>query len=191
MEYILIIVSAILVNNIVLTQFLGICPFLGVSNKLSTAVGMSAAVVFVMTLATIVTFLIFQYILVPLQIAFLQTIAYILVIAALVQMVEIILKKISPSLYQALGIFLPLITTNCAVLGVAILVIQKDFNLMESVVYTIATALGFGLALIIFSGLREQIELNQVPKGMRGTPIALVTAGLLSLAFMGFSGIVK
>ncbi|HAW58686.1 MAG TPA: electron transport complex subunit RsxA [Bacteroidales bacterium] len=191
MEYILIIVSAILVNNIVLTQFLGICPFLGVSNKLSTAVGMSAAVVFVMTLATIVTFLIFQYILVPLQIAFLQTIAYILVIAALVQMVEIILKKISPSLYQALGIFLPLITTNCAVLGVAILVIQKDFNLVESVVYAIATALGFGLALIIFSGLREQIELNQVPKGMRGTPIALVTAGLLSLAFMGFSGIVK
>ncbi|HAL64620.1 MAG: Electron transport complex, RnfABCDGE type, A subunit [Bacteroidetes bacterium 38_7] len=191
MEYILIIVSAILVNNIVLTQFLGICPFLGVSNKLSTAVGMSAAVVFVMTLATIVTFLVFQYILVPLQIAYLQTIAYILVIAALVQMVEITLKKISPSLYQALGIFLPLITTNCAVLGVAILVIQKDFNLMESVVYAIATALGFGLALIIFSGLREQIELNQVPKGMRGTPIALVTAGLLSLAFMGFSGIVK
>ena len=191
MEYILIIVSAIIVNNVVLTQFLGICPFLGVSNKLSTAIGMSGAVVFVMTLATIVTFLVHHYILIPLQIAFLQTIAYILVIAALVQMVEIILKKISPSLYQALGIFLPLITTNCAVLGVAILVIQKNFNLMESVVYTIATALGFGLALIIFSGLREQIELNQVPKGMRGTPIALVTAGLLSLAFMGFSGIVK
>ena len=191
MEYILIIISAIIVNNVVLTQFLGICPFLGVSNKLSTAIGMSGAVVFVMTLATIVTFLVHHYILIPLQIAFLQTIAYILVIAALVQMVEIILKKISPSLYQALGIFLPLITTNCAVLGVAILVIQKNFNLMESVVYTIATALGFGLALIIFSGLREQIELNQVPKGMRGTPIALVTAGLLSLAFMGFSGIVK
>lgn len=191
MEYILIIVSAIIVNNVVLTQFLGICPFLGVSNKLSTAIGMSGAVVFVMTLATIVTFLVHHYILIPLQIAFLQTIAYILVIAALVQMVEIILKKISPSLYQALGIFLPLITTNCAVLGVAILVIQKNFNLMESVVYTIATALGFGLALIIFSGLREQIELNQVPKGMRGTPIALVTAGLLSLAFMGFTGIVK
>ncbi|HNQ60338.1 MAG TPA: electron transport complex subunit RsxA [Bacteroidales bacterium] len=191
MEYILIIVSAIIVNNVVLTQFLGICPFLGVSNKLSTAIGMSGAVVFVMTLATIVTFLVHHYILIPLQITFLQTIAYILVIAALVQMVEIILKKISPSLYQALGIFLPLITTNCAVLGVAILVIQKNFNLMESVVYTIATALGFGLALIIFSGLREQIELNQVPKGMRGTPIALVTAGLLSLAFMGFTGIVK
>ena len=191
MEYILIIVSAIIVNNVVLTQFLGICPFLGVSNKLSTAIGMSGAVVFVMTLATIVTFLVHHYILIPLQIAFLQTIAYILVIAALVQMVEIILKKISPSLYQALGIFLPLITTNCAVLGVALLVIQKNYNLMESVVYTIATALGFGLALIIFSGLREQIELNQVPKGMRGTPIALVTAGLLSLAFMGFTGIVK
>ncbi len=191
MEYILIIISAIIVNNVVLAQFLGICPFLGVSNKLSTAIGMSGAVVFVMTLATIVTFLVHHYILIPLQITFLQTIAYILVIAALVQMVEIILKKISPSLYQALGIFLPLITTNCAVLGVAILVIQKNFNLMESVVYTIATALGFGLALIIFSGLREQIELNQVPKGMRGTPIALVTAGLLSLAFMGFTGIVK
>ena len=191
MEYILIIISAIIVNNVVLAQFLGICPFLGVSNKLSTAIGMSAAVVFVMTLATIVTFLVHHYILIPLQITFLQTIAYILVIAALVQMVEIILKKISPSLYQALGIFLPLITTNCAVLGVAILVIQKNFNLMESVVYTIATALGFGLALIIFSGLREQIELNQVPKGMKGAPIALVTAGLLSLAFMGFSGIVK
>ena len=191
MEYILIIVSAIIVNNVVLTQFLGICPFLGVSNKLSTAIGMSGAVVFVMTLATIVTFLVHHYILIPLQIAFLQTIAYILVIAALVQMVEIILKKISPSLYQALGIFLPLITTNCAVLGVALLVIQKNYNLMESVVYTIATALGFGLALIIFSGLREQIELNQVPKGMKGAPIALVTAGLLSLAFMGFTGIVK
>ena len=191
MEYILIIVSAIIVNNVVLTQFLGICPFLGVSNKLSTAIGMSGAVVFVMTLATIVTFLVHHYILIPLQIALLQTIAYILVIAALVQMVEIILKKISPSLYQALGIFLPLITTNCAVLGVALLVIQKNYNLMESVVYTIATALGFGLALIIFSGLREQIELNQVPKGMKGAPIALVTAGLLSLAFMGFSGIVK
>jgi len=191
MEYILIIVSAIIVNNVVLTQFLGICPFLGVSNKLSTAIGISGAVVFVMTLATIVTFLVHHYILIPLQIAFLQTIAYILVIAALVQMVEIILKKISPSLYQALGIFLPLITTNCAVLGVALLVIQKNYNLMESVVYTIATALGFGLALIIFSGLREQIELNQVPKGMKGAPIALVTAGLLSLAFMGFSGIVK
>lgn len=191
MEYILIIISAIIVNNVVLAQFLGICPFLGVSNKLSTAIGMSAAVVFVMTLATIVTFLVHHYILIPLQITFLQTIAYILVIAALVQMVEIILKKISPSLYQALGIFLPLITTNCAVLGVALLVIQKNYNLMESVVYTIATALGFGLALIIFSGLREQIELNQVPKGMKGAPIALVTAGLLSLAFMGFSGIVK
>jgi len=188
MEYILIIISAIIVNNVVLAQFLGICPFLGVSNKLSTAIGMSGAVVFVMTLATIVTFLVHHYILIPLQIAFLQTIAYILVIAALVQMVEIILKKISPSLYQALGIFLPL---NCAVLGVALLVIQKNYNLMESVVYTIATALGFGLALIIFSGLREQIELNQVPKGMKGAPIALVTAGLLSLAFMGFSGIVK
>ena len=189
MEYIFIIISAVLVNNIVLTRFLGICPFLGVSNKVSTAGGMGGAVLFVMTLATIVTYLINQYILVPLEIEYLQTITYILIIAALVQMVEIILKKVSPALYHALGVYLPLITTNCAILGVAILVIQKEYNLVESVVFAIANALGFSLALIIFSGLREHLELANIPKGMKGVPIALVVAGLLSLAFMGFAGI--
>ncbi len=189
MEYFLIIVSAIFVNNIVLAQFLGICPFMGVSSKLSTATGMSGAVAFVITLATVVTFLINKYLLVPFGLEFLQTIAFILVIAALVQMVEIVLKKISPSLYQALGIFLPLITTNCAVLGVAILVIQKDFNLLQSVVYAFSTAIGFGLALTVFAGMREQLELVKIPKGMQGMAIVMLSAGLLSLAFMGFSGV--
>lgn len=189
MEYILIFISAIFVNNIVLSQFLGICPFLGVSKKVDTAMGMGAAVAFVLTLATIVTFLLQQFVLVPLHIEYLQTISFILVIASLVQMVEIILKKISPPLYQALGIFLPLITTNCAVLGVAILVIQKQFSLIESVVYAFSTAIGFALALIVFAGLREQLALTNVPKGMRSMSIVLITAGLLSLAFMGFSGV--
>ena len=189
MEYILIFISAIFVNNIVLSQFLGICPFLGVSKKVDTAMGMGATVAFVLTLATIVTFLLQQFVLVPLHIEYLQTISFILVIASLVQMVEIILKKISPPLYQALGIFLPLITTNCAVLGVAILVIQKQFSLIESVVYAFSTAIGFALALIVFAGLREQLALTNVPKGMRGMSIVLITAGLLSLAFMGFSGV--
>ncbi len=189
MEYLLIFISAIFVNNIVLSQFLGICPFLGVSKKIDTAIGMSAAVAFVLTLATIVTYLVQKLVLDPFNIQYLQTIAFILVIAALVQMVEIIMKKVSPSLYQALGIFLPLITTNCAVLGVAILVIQKDYNLLESVVYAFSTALGFGLALTVFAGMREQLSLVSIPKGMRGMAIVLVTAGLLSLAFMGFSGV--
>jgi Na+-translocating ferredoxin:NAD+ oxidoreductase subunit A len=191
MEYILIIISAIIVNNVVLAQFLGVCPFLGVSNKVSTSLGMSAAVTFVMVLATIVTYLIQVYILEKLGISFMQTITFILVIAALVQMVEIIMKKISQPLYQALGIFLPLITTNCAVLGVAILVIKKDYNLLEGVVYSAATAIGFGLALVILAGIREQFELLDIPKGMKGVPISLVTAGILALAFMGFTGIVK
>lgn len=190
MTYILLIVGAVLVNNVVLTQFLGICPFLGVSKKLETSFGMAAAVLFVMTLATLVTSLL-QYLLVLLNITFLQTITFILVIASLVQMVEIIIKKIAPPLYQALGIFLPLITTNCAVLGVAILSTQKFTNVLESVVYAAATALGFGLALVLFSGLREQTELYDIPKPMRGAPLALITAGLLSLAFMGFSGLVR
>ena len=189
MEYILIFISAIFVNNIVLAQFLGICPFLGVSKKIDTSLGMSAAVAFVMVLATVVTWLVQTYVLVPNHLEYLQTIAFILVIASLVQMVEIILKKVSPALYQALGIFLPLITTNCAVLGVAILVIQKDFNLAQSVMYAFSTAIGFGLALTVFAGLREQLELTNIPKGMRGMAIVLVTAGLLSLAFMGFSGV--
>lgn len=191
MTYFLIFISAVFVNNIVLTQFLGICPFLGVSKKIDTALGMSGAVVFVMTISTIITYLIQKGILVPFNLEFLQTIVYILVIAALVQLVEIILKKISPSLYQALGVFLPLITTNCTILGVAILVIQKEFNLMESVVFAISTAIGFGLALILFAGIREQLSMVKLPKGMEGTPIALLTAGLLAMAFMGFAGIVK
>ncbi len=191
MEYILIIIAAIFVNNVVLSQFLGVCPFLGVSNKIETSLGMAGAVIFVIVLATIVTFLIQYYVLNPLGIGFMQTIVFILVIAALVQMVEIMLKKLSPALYQALGIFLPLITTNCAVLGVAILVIKKNYNLLEGVVFAGATAIGFGLALVIMAGIREQLELANIPKGMKGVPIALLTAGILSLAFMGFAGIVK
>lgn len=191
MTYILIFISAVFVNNIVLSQFLGICPFLGVSKKIDTALGMSGAVAFVMTIATIITYIIQKTVLEPFNIGFLQTITFILIIAALVQMVEIILKKVSPALYQALGVFLPLITTNCAILGVAIMVIQKDFNLLESVVFSISTALGFGLALVLFAGIREQLSLIKLPKGMEGTPISLVTAGLLAMAFMGFAGIVK
>ena len=191
MEYILIIISAVLINNVVLAQTIGICPFLGVSNKIDTALGMAGAVVFVIVLATMVTYLIQIYVLNPLSIEFMQTITFILVIAALVQIVEIILKKISQPLYQALGIFLPLITTNCAVLGVAILVIKKNYNLLEGVVYGASIAVGFGLALIILAGIREQLELVDVPKGMKGVPSSLVIAGILALAFMGFTGIVK
>lgn len=188
MEYILIFISAIFVNNIVLSQFLGICPFLGVSQKVNTALGMSAAVAFVMTLATIVTYLL-QMVLNAYHLEYLQTLTFILVIAALVQLVEIILKKVSPPLYQALGVFLPLITTNCAILGVAILVIQKDYTLLQGVVYAISTAIGFGLALTVFAGLREQLAMADLPKGMKGVAITMVTASLLSLAFMGFSGV--
>lgn len=189
MEYLLIFISAIFVNNIILSQFLGICPFLGVSRKIDTALGMGAAVAFVLTLATIVTYLVQKCVLDPFGLQYLQTLAFILVIAALVQMVEIILKKVSPSLYQALGIFLPLITTNCAVLGVAILVTQKDYNLVESIVYAFSTAIGFAVALTVFAGIRGQQSLTRIPKGMQGMAIVLVTAGLLSLAFMGFSGV--
>lgn len=189
MEYLLIFISAIFVNNIVLSQFLGICPFLGVSKKIDTAIGMGGAIAFVLTLATIITWCVQKYVLDAFGLQYLQTLSFILVIAALVQMVEIILKKVSPALYQALGIFLPLITTNCAVLGVAILVIQKDFNLLQSVVYAFSTALGFALALIVFAGIREQLALVRIPKGMQGIAIVMVTAALLSLAFMGFSGV--
>lgn len=191
MELLLIFIAAIFVNNIVFSQFLGICPFLGVSKKIDTALGMSAAVAFVLTLATIVTYLIQKFVLDAFELQYLQTITFILVIASLVQMLEIVLKKVSPSLYQALGVFLPLITTNCAVLGVAILVIQKDYDLLTGVVYAFATALGFGLALVLFAGIREQMSLVNIPKGMRGTPIALIVAGLLAMAFMGFSGVEK
>lgn len=181
--------GAILTNNFIFSQFLGICPFLGVSKKVDTALGMGAAVAFVLTLATVVTYLLQIYVLNPFGLQYLQTLSFILVIAALVQMVEIVLKKVSPALYQALGIFLPLITTNCAVLGVAILVIQKDFSLVHSIVYAFSTAIGFALAMVVFAGLREQLSLVRIPKGMQGMAIVLVTAGLLSLAFMGFSGV--
>ncbi len=189
MEYILIFITAIFVNNVVLSQFLGICPFLGVSKKVSTASGMGMAVTFVLTLATLVTYGIQKLVLDPYNLGYLQTIAFILVIAALVQMVEIVLKKVSPALYQALGVFLPLITTNCCILGVAILVIQKDYDLLSGMIYAISTALGFYLAMVIFAGLREQMELNNVPKAVKGMPLALITAGLLAMAFMGFSGV--
>lgn len=197
MVYFLIFISAIFVNNIVLSQFLGICPFLGVSKKIDTALGMGAAVTFVLTLATVVTYLL-QKLLIMWGIEFLQTIVFILVIAALVQMIEIVLKKISPSLYQALGVFLPLITTNCCLLGVAILVangtnklpVGADHNLLTGTLFAFATAIGFALALVLFAGIREQLSMNKVPKAMEGTPIALLTAGLLAMAFMGFSGVV-
>lgn len=189
LTYISIIITAIFVNNIVFAQFLGICPFLGVSKRISSAVGMGMAVTFVMAIATVVTYLLQMYVLVPLGITFLQTIAFILVIAALVQVLEIVMKKTMPVLYQALGVFLPLITTNCAVLGVAILVIQKNMTLTESLVYAVATALGFTLALVVFAGIREQLALSKVPNAMKGTPIALITAGILAMAFMGFAGI--
>ena len=189
LTYISIIITAIFVNNIVFAQFLGICPFLGVSKKLSSAVGMGAAVTFVMALATTVTWLIQYGLLEPFGLGFMQTIVFILVIAALVQMLEIIMKKTTPALYQSLGVYLPLITTNCAVLGVAILVIRGGLDLGECVVYSVATALGFTLALTIFAGIREQLELVDIPRPLRGAPIALICAGLLALAFMGFSGI--
>ncbi|MBQ2540885.1 MAG: RnfABCDGE type electron transport complex subunit A [Paludibacteraceae bacterium] len=201
MEYLLIFVAAIFVNNIVLSQFLGICPFLGVSKKIDTALGMGAAVTFVLVLATVVTYLL-QKLLILWHVEFLQTILFILVIAALVQMIEIILKKISPSLYQALGVFLPLITTNCCILGVAIIVadpaqlMQKlpgdtlQANLLTGTLFAFATAIGFALALVLFAGIREQLSMAKVPKAMEGTPIALLTAGLLAMAFMGFSGVV-
>ena len=191
MEYILIFITAIFVNNVVLSQFLGICPFLGVSKKVETATGMGAAVAFVLVIATIVTYLIQKCVLDAFGLQYLQTIAFILVIAALVQMVEIVLKKVSPALYQALGVFLPLITTNCCILGVAILVIQNDFDLLTGVIYAFATAIGFALAMVLFAGIREQLSLVNIPKGMDGMAIALVTAGLLAMAFMGFSGVDK
>lgn len=207
MEYVIILISAVFVNNVVLAQFLGICPFLGVSKKVGTAAGMSAAVMFVMALATLVTYLLQYYVLVPLELEFMQTISFILVIAGLVQMVEIMLKKISPSLYQALGIFLPLITTNCVVLGVALKVVSSEFgyisnvdavtgavthmmNLGQSVMFAVCTALGYGIALTLFAGMREQLEMNGVPKAFEGVPIALITAGIMAMAFMGFSGLV-
>ena len=185
-----IVIGAIFVNNVVLSQFLGICPFLGVSSKVETSFGMGMAVTFVMALASVVTWCLQNFVLVPFGIEYMQTITFILVIAALVQMVEIVLKKTSPALYQALGIFLPLITTNCAVLGVAIISVQNDFDLLTGVIYSVATALGFALALILFAGIRERLEVEDTPNAMRGVPIALITAGLLAMAFMGFANVV-
>lgn len=196
MAYFLIFISAIFVNNIVLSQFLGICPFLGVSKKISTAAGMGIAVTFVLVFAVIVTYALQTWVLNPLGLGYLQTILFILVIAGLVQMLETVLKKMSPSLYQALGIFLPLITTNCCILGVSILVANGTYNaqglepsLLVGVLYAFSTALGFALALIIFAGIREQLAMVNIPKGMQGMSIALITAGLLAMAFMGFSGV--
>ncbi len=185
-----IVIGAIFVNNVVLSQFLGICPFLGVSSKVETSLGMGAAVTFVMALSAVVTWSLQTFVLERFGIEYMQTIVFILVIAALVQMVEIVLKKVSPSLYQALGIFLPLITTNCAVLGVAIISVQKDFDLLTGVVYSVSTALGFALALVLFAGIRERLEVEDVPSALRGVPIALITAGLLAMAFMGFANVV-
>lgn len=188
---ILIFISAVLVNNFVLARFLGICPFLGVSRKVETATGMGMAVVFVMSLASLVTYLIQKFILDPFGLGYLQTIAFILVIASLVQLVELFLEKMVPALYEALGIFLPLITTNCAILGVAILNIQKAYSLLESIIFSVGASIGFTLALVLMAGIRERLELADIPKPLQGAPIALITAGLLSLAFMGFSGLVK
>ncbi|WP_020674507.1 electron transport complex subunit RsxA [Geopsychrobacter electrodiphilus] len=191
LELLVILVSAVFVNNFVLARFLGICPFLGVSKKVETALGMGMAVIFVMTVASVVTWFLQYFILIPFGIEYLQTIAFILVIAALVQLVEMVIQKTSPVLYQSLGIFLPLITTNCAVLGVAVLNIQKDYTFLQAVVFSMSAGIGFTLAMVLFAGLRERIDLSPVPQSFRGTAIALVTAGLLSLAFMGFAGLVK
>lgn len=191
MNLLLLVVSAVLVNNFVLARFLGICPFLGVSKKLSTAMGMTGAVMFVMTLASITSWLIYHLVLAPLDLVYLQTITFILIIASMVQLVELALQRISPPLYRSLGIFLPLITTNCAVLGCAVMSIQNDYSLLETTVFALGAGVGFGLALVLFAGIREVLELAETPKAFRGAAIALVTAGVLSMAFMGFAGLVK
>ena len=189
-EYLSILLLTVLVNNFVLVQFLGLCPFMGVSQKLETAVGMSLATTFVLTLSSVCSYLVNAYILAPFDLLYLRTLAFILVIAVVVQFTEMVINKTSPTLYQVLGIFLPLITTNCAVLGVAILMIQKEFDLLQSVTYSVATALGFALALVLFAGIRERLDFEDVHKAFKGVPIALITAGILAMAFMGFSGLV-
>ena len=191
MNLLLLVISAILVNNFVLARFLGICPFLGVSKKLPTALGMTGAVMFVMTLASIASWLVYHLVLKPMDLVFLQTITFILIIASMVQLVELALQKLSPPLYRSLGIFLPLITTNCAVLGCAVMSIQNDYSLIETTVFSLGAGIGFGVALILFAGIREVLDLADTPKSFRGTAIALVTAGVLSMAFMGFAGLVK
>lgn len=190
-ELILVIVSAALVNNIILSQFQGLCPFLGVSKKADTALGMGAAVIFVITLAAAVTSLVYSFVLVPLDVAYLQTIAFILIIAALVQFVEMFLKKNMPALYQSLGVFLPLITTNCAVLGAALTNVQKEYNFLFSVVNGFGTAVGFTIAIVLLASIRESIEDNDIPYNFQGSPIVLITSGLMAIAFMGFSGLIK
>ena len=190
-QFVLLVIGAIFVNNVVFTKFLGICPYLGVSKKIDTAIGMAMAVTFVLTLAGAITYIIQNFILVPVNITYLQTIVFILVIAALVQFVEIVMKKVAPALYKALGIYLPLITTNCAILGVAILSVQSNFNFILTVVFSFASAVGFGVALILFAGIREALDTREVPKVFMGSPIALIIAGILAMAFMGFSGMVK
>ncbi len=189
-EYILLVIGSILVNNILLAQFLGNCPFLGVSRKMETATGMALSVVFVMTLAGIFTWMVQTYILVPLKLEYLQTVFFILVIAALVQLVEMFLQKSFPPLYQALGIFLPLITTNCAILGIALIIALKEYNFLQTLIYSFGSAAGYGLALVLFTGIREQMEVSTIPDFMKGTASGMLTAGLLSLAFIGFAGLV-
>lgn len=186
----LIAISSALINNVVLSQFMGLCPFLGVSKKIKTASGMGAAVIFVITISSLLAAVIYQYVLVPLNLTYLNTIVFILVIAALVQFVEMVLKKVSPSLYRALGVYLPLITTNCAVLGVALTNVSKGYNILTSVVNGFATALGFAISIIILAGIRERNEYNDVPESFKGMPITLITAGLMAMAFIGFSGII-
>jgi electron transport complex protein RnfA len=191
MDYVIILISTVFINNIVLAKFLGICPFLGVSKSSSTALGMGVAVVFVMTISTIFTWLVYTFLLLPLDLGYLQTVTYILVIAFLVQVVEIVMKKVSPDLYQALGVYLPLITTNCTILGVALLVIQNEFSLLKSVVFAVGNSVGFTLAIVVFSSLREQLDMTEnLPPYMKGTPAALLIAGILAMAFMGFAGLV-
>jgi electron transport complex protein RnfA len=189
-ELLIIAIGAAMVNNVVLSQFLGLCPFLGVSKKIDTAAGMGGAVIFVITIASLCTSLIYKFVLVPLDMTYLKTIAFILVIAALVQLVEMILKKTMPSLYQALGVYLPLITTNCAVLGVALTNVQNDYNVLEGTICGLATAVGFTISIVLMAGLREKIEYNDIPEAFQGMPIVLLTAGLMSIAFFGFAGLV-
>ena len=187
----IILLSSILVNNFIMSRFLGICPFLGVSKRVSTAIGMGAAVTFVMALASVITYLAYYFILEPLEMQYMQTLAFILIIATLVQFVEMVIQKISPSLYQALGVYLPLITTNCAVLGVAILNIEEGYDLFQTLVNGIGGALGFTLAIVVFAGIRERLELSDIPEPFKGFPIAMITAGLMSVAFLGFQGLIK
>ena len=190
-DYLLILVSTILVNNFVLVQFLGLCPFMGVSNKLEAAMGMSLATTFVLTLSSVLSYLTYRYVLVPLDVAYLKTISFILVIAVTVQFTEMVVHKTSPKLYRLLGIFLPLITTNCAVLGVALLNVNAEHNFLQSVIYGFGAAVGFSIVLVLFASMRERLAVADIPAAFKGSAIAMITAGLMSLAFMGFAGLVK